>query len=663
MTQKKRYLGKWELGCIVFNSCLYKIFTTYPRRFSEISGSASYLTALYTGILFLIGLYLVLRILKKYSVRDVLFRPNTVLGKVTGRLLRVLLAVYWLLSAAYALREFTAVLHNIAYTRSPNWFLMAFFLAGAAVTAFCGGKAVYRMHSLMVVWIGLGAAAIALLGLKYAEPLYLAPLLGNGADSVFGMGLSTLFLYTDSILIFQLIPRSRPDCNSERAVMTGAALAVACNVALVLAAAMSQPASMEFVSAIPIYPLTKAAYFGKFWSRMDAVYLIAFLLSGFLYLSMALHLLVLAIGEKRPKFSKTHFGVGALCLFLCLSLTGCYDGREVEEEAYAIALGVDKGEQARYCYTFQLSNPLELGSSMDETEKKEEQTQGEEQKKEQENKTVNNISVEADDFYLALNKLKSYLSKEPELSHIKVIVFSEEAARDGILEQASLLFQQQQIRPSANVCLAESAREFLNRVKPTLEESTARYYELLFQNRNSPYAPVTELREFVARGTDDAWDPVLPVADEEKLSGMGVFQNGTLVEIMDGKQAMLYKLLAGQAHEIAVRAGDSSFLVTGTRRPEIQVDWTASPQRILVKTNLKARLIYGRESDSPRLAADLEEQMTEFLQDTLRDCADVLGIGSRIRAQTLSGQEWKTLSWQQNLSVFSVFSQTHIKLI
>ncbi len=652
--KERQHLGKWELGCLVFHACFYKIFTTYPKQFGEISGTAAWITALYTGLLFLAGLWVILWFLERY-------RPWLTWG--SNRVFRIigrgLLAAYWAFAAIWALREYTAVLQEEAYLRSPGWFLMGFFLLGAGTAVFCGSKAVYRMHSLTVLGIGIAMAVVAILGLKYAEPGYLAPWLGTGTERIFGDGLSTLFLYTDILLIFQLIPRCRPEVKSTRTVMTGASLAVLWNLLLILVSSMSHSPELNNISDNLIYPLTKAAYFGKFWSRLDAVYLIALMTSGMLYLSMAFHLLKLAIGKIKVKTPGRKKAALLLCFLLVFSLTGCYDGREVEESAYTVALGIDRGEEKAYTYTFQLSNPLELGGNI-EMEKKE--AGKEEEESAEENKTVTNITIEAEDFYLAVNRLKSHLSKEPDFSHLKVIVFSKEVAEGDILENASLLFREQEIRPSTNVCLAESAREFLTQVKPTLERSTARYYELLFQNRNTPYAPVVELREFVSRGTDIGWDPVMPVADKEKLMGMGIFQDGTLVRELAGEKALLYQFLSGQAREIAVTAGESSFSVTSPHRPQIFVDRDLGNPKVTVGVPLEADLIYGSEEDISYLMARLEGEMTDFLRETMMESCDVLGVGNVARQTMLTQEEWEQAGWREKLSQFDIFIQTSIKI-
>lgn len=644
MTTSRRYLGKWEFGCLVFHACFYKIFTTYPGRFFAIGGTAGWLTALYTGLIFLGIFSLVLYLVKRY--RTLVPKPMEQVGKA-------ILAIYWLLSAAYALDEFTLVLKEVAFPRSPQWFLGGILLLGAAVTVLCGTKAVYRMHSLTVLGIGLSMGVVAVLGIKYAQPVYLTPWLGKGAGAVFGTGISTLFFYTDSVLVFQLASRCRRDVSIYRSGMTGAVLAVVLNVALVLVSSMSHSAALSGVSNNLIYPLTKAAYFGNFWSRMDAVYLLAMTTSAFLYLSMALHLFFLAVKDmgKIPRKCKK---AAALCLGLVLSvtLTGCYDSREVEAAAYTVALGIDKGTQKAFEYTFQLSNPLELGGSM-ETSNKE---SGGEEEDVKENKTVTNIVIQEDNFYLALNHLKSHLSKEPDFSHLKLLVFSVDAAKEGILEHASLLFREQEVRPATQVCLTESAKKFLKGVKPTLEQSTARYYELLFQNRNTPYAPVMELREFVSRGTDGGWDPVLPVATTEKLTGIGVFRKGKLIATMDEKAALLYGLLSGAAKEVAVPAGDSTFSVTSMGKPSFRIEG----KKVYIQFDLTAQILAGQEDDSQVLSKTLKKEMTAFLQETLKLNADVSGVGAWLRCGMLEEEEWKNLNWQKTMEKLEPICQINI---
>ncbi len=632
MDKQRRYLGKWELGSIVFHLCTAKMFTRYPGTVAAISGSAGWISALYAGVLFLILLFVALRYL-----------PPAIEKSRFWNLYRFVVAIYWIFSAVYVLKEGTSLLHEAAYSRSPDWFLMFFLLLGATGTALCGAKAVYRMHSLLVLPIGVILAVLALFGLRTAELHNLAPVLGSGKAQVFGQGLSTLFLYLDIPFLAVLLPRCRPETNVKKTVFFSGLLGVLVNVGIMLIALMGQPFEADLSLGIPLYRLAKSGV------ALGALYLTGLLLSLMLYLSLALNLIASCAKGGLKRFSKISAVV--LCLVLCLPLVGCYDSREVEKTAYLIALGIDKGENAAYRYTFQISNPLETGGSTEEKGMPEE-------KQKEGNKGVNHLTAEADSVYLALSQLRSKLGKEPDLSHIKVIFFSKELAREGLSKQAEILLRERKIRPDTNLCLTESAQELLTGIKPTLEQSTARYYELMFQRKVSPYAPVTELEEFVTDCRSSGKDPVLPIADGEQILGMGIFEGGKMAEEGNAEDAILYKFLTGEAEGVILKAGESVFLVKNRKQPTIQADEGI----ISVSPSLSVTLLEGKEEDSALLFAMLEEKMTQFLRKTAALSVDAIGIGNYKRKYYLTQEDWTKSDWKQQLKKATIVTKSGFSL-
>ncbi len=658
MNDKRKFIGSWELGCMVFNSCVYKIFTKYPATYFNISGSGAWLTALYTGVIFLIILFICLRLIIPYKDIGILGIADKG-GYFVGGVARKILTAFWLASVVFVLRESLFVLENVAYTQSPWWFLALFFCGGAIVTALCGGRAVYRMHSLLVPLVGIIIAFIIILATQNAYFEYLTPVLGKGVGRVFGKGLMTLFMYSDIVLVFIIMPFIRDDVKIGKTVILSASLGVLINVLVIGIINATYP--KELWGEIPMYPLSKTAYFGRFWSRLDIVYLGAFIISAILYLSLALHMIIKCSDLLNPRKVAKGVGLGVFVLFLCFTLTGCYDNAEVEESAYIIGLGMDKSQNGGYILTFQISNPLENGN---ETEVKEMETEEEETTslEKAENKTVNNFVVEAEDFYIGLNKLRSHLSKHPRLSHLKVIVFSKELAYEGILDETEVLYRENEIRSGTNLCLAESSENFLKGVNPSLEQSTSRYYELLFQDETLPYAPSVGLREFVISGKNIGKDSVIPIAEKEMLCGMGIFKNGTLITETDSEKAMIYKILVGKAKQIGVRAGNSSFLVTNEKSPRIKVNKGDFPDRVVAEPNIKAKLVSGNIDDGAILSGYLENKMSELLQECSRNSLDILGVKNKTKSKLLNEKEENQLNWDNVLKNITIFTNSSIKI-
>ena len=53
-------IGKWELGCIIFNSLVFKLFLFYPKIYLHFGGSAAWLTAVFSGAVFLAFFWLIM---------------------------------------------------------------------------------------------------------------------------------------------------------------------------------------------------------------------------------------------------------------------------------------------------------------------------------------------------------------------------------------------------------------------------------------------------------------------------------------------------------------------------------------------------------------------------------------------------------------------------
>ncbi len=157
-----------------------------------------------------------------------------------------------------------------------------------------------------------------------------------------------------------------------------------------------------------------------------------------------------------------------IALFLIMSislfsLSGCGSTLNIDHLAYVVAIGLDVGENNKIKVSFQLSVPGgESGGS------------GSSQS---DNSIVNTIECSSID--AGINLLNTYLSKEVNLSHCKVIVFSEEFAYLGLEESLYTLMNNIQIRPDCNIIISRcNAEYFLNNSKPVLEKLSARYYEI-----------------------------------------------------------------------------------------------------------------------------------------------------------------------------------------
>ena len=134
-----------------------------------------------------------------------------------------------------------------------------------------------------------------------------------------------------------------------------------------------------------------------------------------------------------PKLIKNIF-IFILIIIFIVAFSSSYASLSMDNLAYVLAIGIDSSDENKLEVTFQFSTT----STVSENGSAEKAS------------TVEN-SVTASSISNAINLMNGYMGKELNLSHCKVIIFSEEFAYQGISDEIYTLINDTQIRPSANI--------------------------------------------------------------------------------------------------------------------------------------------------------------------------------------------------------------------
>ena len=147
-------------------------------------------------------------------------------------------------------------------------------------------------------------------------------------------------------------------------------------------------------------------------------------------------------------------------------LTGCANHTSIEDYAYVIAIGIDKGENNLLKLSLQFATPSSSDSSG---------TSGSSSGSESTISTAKCATIDS-----GINLINSYISDKINLEHCKIIVFSEELAIEGIDNEIFSLINNIEVRPNCSVIVSRcNAYDFLNNSKPVLVNLIEKYYEVV----------------------------------------------------------------------------------------------------------------------------------------------------------------------------------------
>lgn len=383
-----------------------------------------------------------------------------------------------------------------------------------------------------------------------------------------------------------------------------------------------------------------------------------------------------------------------LCLFLILSiciftLTGCYDANGIENLSYAIAIGLDKGENNIIKLSIQFATPSAGGGGGD--------SGGSSQ-----SNTTTITSIECSSISSGLNLINSYISKKVNLSHCKVVVISEDLASSGISEYIYTLVDNVEVRPTCNIVVTRcNAIDFLENAKPTLEKLTARYYEAaLNSGEYTAYTSDIQIKDFYSALKNSTSQPVAilagintnethlnyeyidkfnidssykanetPIQDKTSLECMGlaVFNNDKLVGELDGIESICYSILTDKLDNcmITIKNPNSSensidIYLNHKKNTKIDVKMVNNSPYISIKVSLDGYITssdQASEHSSPKAlqtigeATDLylKNQISSFVYKTSKDFkCDIVGFGKYALSNYLTLEEWISSDWLTN---------------
>lgn len=388
--------------------------------------------------------------------------------------------------------------------------------------------------------------------------------------------------------------------------------------------------------------------------------------------------------------------IAFILFFMMLStlLTSCFDSREIDDMSYVVALGFDKGETNHLRMTLQFAVPAKSSS-------------GEGGGNGGGGGGNTSITVvETPTLYAGLNMINTYVSKQVNFSHCKVVVFSRELAMEGIHKYIHAMVRGREFRGSMYVAVSvDTAEEYIRNVIPTLELNPAKYYEMNYNSYKytgftgdttltnfylleecscrQAYATLVgvskyetpeefdlEHSSYKGKGRNhplegDFYAGSIPKVYDIKseVMGIAVFDGGKMVGEFDGEEAVYHQMLYGTYNHSYLSIPDPKqpdrFVLLNMkqgRRPTHHVEMVGDKPYIRAKVKLEADILSiqsGINYESVENIGILEKTaeeflakgMLRFLEKTKPIHADLCGFGRDLKNRYLLWEDWVKVHW------------------
>ena len=374
-----------------------------------------------------------------------------------------------------------------------------------------------------------------------------------------------------------------------------------------------------------------------------------------------------------------------ISIFSLFTLTGCkYEDNSIENLAYVIALGIDKGEENLLKLSFQFATPSSDSGSSGSSDS-----------------DTTTTTVECSSISSGFNLMNSYISKKLNLSHCKVIIFSEELAAMGITEEVQTLINKIQIRPDSSIIISKcSASDFIENAKPNLMTLIARYYEIVVTSgKYTGYYYNSTLENFYSSleeslveatamlgGTnveqlhyidkdinyidiDSSYIAGTSLVEDEnliQLMGTAVFKDGKLVGELNGQETISHLIVTNKLDQCIINIPDpfsSDNLISvsiSLNNTNNKVEFVNNAPYIMVDTSIEAYILtysdssnYGTEEAlgiiEKYINSYLATHISSYLYKTAKEFnSDIAGFGKKVISKYTNINKWNESNWSNN---------------
>lgn len=369
-----------------------------------------------------------------------------------------------------------------------------------------------------------------------------------------------------------------------------------------------------------------------------------------------------------------------LVFLISILLTGCWDSYELEEQAYVVAIGIDKGGNDNINVTFQIANP-QVGSSDRANADNE--------------PPYEIITLSAPDKISARDLANISVSRRITFSHSKNFIISEEIAKSDMLISffEAMIRDPQMPRNVGLIISKEKASEFISNNNPKLETRPHKHYEFMGERyKETGLVPISTISKFIQRTEEDAGgflaiyatigktDPKTDGREDKyeagevdtkggnpiQMIGSAVLKEGRMIGSLTGEETRLTLLM--RPHTKANRwfatypdpIENGKHITTRliqTKRPKIDVNISKDIPKIDVEVPITYQLLLIRSFiDYVENQEILEKAIEEYLDKAAKELieksqkeleADIFQWSLAARKEFLSIPEWDEYNWME----------------
>lgn len=196
---------------------------------------------------------------------------------------------YFIFTVSTILRNFSETLKIIFFPRTPVQIIMLLLLFAIVIVNRLGFRSIARCNLFFMPIILFSILFIFVANFGNYTIQRLSPLLGNGAIATFFSGLSNLFAFGGISYLYFIPPYLKEQKDFSKIAFSAVGISATFLLMSVTTLLLIFPLVTSSEEILPLYLASRFIEFGRFFQRLDAVFVFIWIISMAAYLSIAFY--------------------------------------------------------------------------------------------------------------------------------------------------------------------------------------------------------------------------------------------------------------------------------------------------------------------------------------------------------------------------------------
>lgn len=308
-------IGKLEAIALIIMISINQIFLNLSNTIIVNVGSSAWINVIVISLVAILFCLLINKLFKPFPTHDIVDISEYLGKKTLKTIIGILYILFFVFISAIILRYLTNSLKLIYFEKSPLVFLLILFLIPVVFAVRLGIKPISRVNLIFIPIVLISMIIILFSTAKDFVPQRLFPILGFGANQTFLLGLNNIFTFSGIAYLYFLMPLLKNPADFKKVALISTIVSSIYIFLSVICLIMMFPFIPFTDEMLSIYLLTRLIEFGKFFQRIDAIFVLIWILSAFSFLAITLEF-INRIFKKLAKL-KTHKEIAySLCAII-----------------------------------------------------------------------------------------------------------------------------------------------------------------------------------------------------------------------------------------------------------------------------------------------------------------------------------------------------------